>query len=300
MSEPSSVIGIDIGGTHVKAVRLSLDGRREAVARRDTVDVVAALMAVVQDLIDEVAPEGADEAALGLAAPGLAAADGRSIAWMRGRLAAVEGLDWIDVLGRPVSVLNDGHAAVLGEAWVGAAAARREVVMLTLGTGVGGGVVVDGRLLRGAIGRAGHLGHVPLELDGSPDLVGIPGSLEDFIGDHNVTARTGFDTTRDLVAAMVQGDEAAATHWHRSVRALACGVAGLINIFDPEAVVIGGGIAEAGGELFEPLRAALDELEWRPLGDAVPVVPATLGDVAGAVGAARFALINQIPKEYER
>src|SRR5439155_19525182 len=142
---------------------------------------------------------------IGLSAPGLAAADGRSIACMPERLQGLEGLDWTEYLGasRTVPVLNDGHAAWLGEAWVGAARGFQNVILLTLGTGVGGAALVDGRLLRGQIGRAGHLGHLSLDPDGPPDCTGTPGSIETAIGNCTIQERSRgrFQATHDLIAA---------------------------------------------------------------------------------------------------
>ncbi len=188
-----------------------------------------------------------------------------------------------------VPVLNDAHAAIIGEAWLGAARDRRHVVLLTLGTGVGGAVISDGRLLRGAIGRAGHIGHMSLDPEGAVSITGMPGAIETMIGDCTVASRSNgrFSDTAALVAAHHAGDADATRIWLRSVRALACAIGSCINLFDPEIVVVGGGIAQAGGALFDPLRNELDRIEWRPMGTAVPVVPAQLGEWAGAIGAAR-------------
>src|SRR4030095_2271878 len=131
-----------------------------------------------------------------------AAKDGKSIAYMRGRLEGLEGLVWTDFLEapHPVFVLNDAHAALLGELWKGTAKGYSNVILLTLGTGVGGAVLADGRLLKGHIGRAGHLGHVTVNSDGTGDIVGTPGSLEQMIGNYNVPERSKgrFDSTRKL------------------------------------------------------------------------------------------------------
>jgi glucokinase len=234
---------------------------------------------------------------IGISAPGLAAKDQGSIACMPGRLSGLTGLNWTEFLGHKqfIPVINDAHAALLGESWLGAARSFQNVFMLTLGTGVGGAALVDGRLLTGHIGRGGHLGHICLDPAGSPDVTGMPGSLEDAIGNWTINVRGGgrFATTHDLVAAYVAGDSTAARIWLESIRKLACGIASLINVLDPEAVIIGGGIARSGKALFDPLQKELDRIEWRPLGSGVKVVPAQLGELAGAYGAAFNALGRQ-------
>jgi glucokinase len=224
----------------------------------------------------------------------LAAKDQRTIACMPGRLSGLAGLNWTEFLGHkdPIPVINDAHAALLGESWLGAARSFQNVFMLTLGTGVGGAALVDGRLLTGHIGRGGHLGHICLDPQGPPDVTGMPGSLEDAIGNWTIDTRGGgrFATTHELVAAYESGDQGAASIWLESVRKLACGIASLINVLDPEAVIIGGGIARSGKALFEPLQKEIDRIEWRPLGTGAKVLPAQLGELAGAYGAAVNAL----------
>jgi glucokinase len=185
-----------------------------------------------------------------------------------------------------VRVLNDVQAALVAECWLGAARDCDNVLMLTLGTGVGGAIRCDGKLLRGCIGRAGHVGHLCLDPDGRPGITRIPGPLEDAIG-RRTTGR--FLSTFELVKAARSGDEYAQAAWDRSVRALACGIASLINIVDPEVVLIGGGIAEAGEALFDPLAAHLDEIEWRPGGHQVEIRRPTFAEWAGAHGAAHHA-----------
>jgi glucokinase len=189
-------------------------------------------------------------------------------------------------------VANDAHSALAGEAWMGAARGLQNAILLTLGTGVGGAILADGKILSGHLGRAGHLGHTCLDVHGPPSIVGTPGALEDFIGNHNIAARTAgrFSTTHELIAAYQAGEPEAVAIWLASIHALACAIASFVNILDPEAVIIGGGIAQAGDALFTPLRAELDKIEWRPGGRAVKVLPAGLGDFAGAIGAARIAL----------
>jgi glucokinase len=292
----SYAIGIDLGGSSVKTVAITPEGKTlaqstlnfDAEARMDWAQKV-------REVVDQIQREQKQAPShIGLSAPGLAAKDGRSIAHMPGRLQGLEGLDWTSHLKspHPVPVLNDAHAALLGEAWLGAARGFQNVIMLTLGTGVGGAAIVDGRLLRGHIGRAGHLGHTSLDIDGATDVCGTPGSLEVMIGNCTIGERTHgmFQTTHDLVAAHEAGDPEASYFWLRSVRALACAIASFVNILDPEAVIIGGGIARAGAALFDPLRECVAEIEWRSAGYAVKIVPAALGEFAGACGAARHAM----------
>ncbi|PTY01820.1 ROK family protein [Verrucomicrobia bacterium LW23] len=276
------MLGIDLGGTNIKAVWTDAEGN---VVRRETrhtgdCDGTAVWMDEIWALSQSSAPR------IGIAAPGLATKDGRAIAFMPGRLRGLEGLDWSAYLGRKASVLNDAHAALLGEVWQGAARGRCHVVMLTLGTGVGGAVLINGRLLRGAIGRAGHLGHISLNAAGAPDITGTPGSLEDAIGECTVQRRTGFASTKELVQAVRAGSSEAHRDWNESVQVLAAAITSLINAFDPEVVLLGGGITAAGEALFSPLHAHLDSMEWRPAGHRVPVVRAQLGEWAGAYGAA--------------
>jgi len=209
---------------------------------------------------------------------------------MPGKLQGLEGLNWTDFLqtSHPVPVLNDAHAALLGEAWVGAAAGYRNVVLLTLGTGVGGAILADGRLFKGHIGRAGHLGHISLNPDGPPDIVGTPGSLEQTIGNSTLPVRSGgrFSSTRQLVEAHLKGDAEATDVWLRSLYNLAAGITSIINALDPEVIILGGGIAQAGPALFEPLARFVERVEWRPQGESVRIIPAALGDLAGTLGAA--------------
>jgi glucokinase len=206
-------------------------------------------------------------------------------------LAEVLGLVWAEYLGRAREpVLIVAQAALLGEAWLGAARGASNVALLTLGTGVGGAAMVDGRLLRGHLGRAGHLGHICLDVDGAGDIVNTPGSLESMIGNYTVGPRTGgrFHSTPELVDAARAGDLEARTVWGRSRDALACGVASVINVLDPEVVIIGGGIAVAGEPtLFEPLRERVRAVGWSLEGEQVRIVAAELGEFAGAIGAAR-------------
>lgn len=295
MNHTISAIGIDIGGTNIKAAAFAEDGSLVNRWIRPTCDVrqdgIPPFAKAVRELLAEI---DADDVPVGLAAPGIAARDGRSISFVSGKMYGLEGLDWTDFLGRrdPVPVLNDGHAALLGEAWCGAAVGHRDAILLTLGTGVGGAIMVGGRLLKGALGRAGHLGHVSVDENDERSIFGMPGALEIAIGNSTVAARSEgrFSSSEQLVEAVRAGEPAATAVWLKSIRSLARALASFINILDPEVIIIGGGIALAGDTLFKPLAAGLDAVEWRPRGHRVPILPAQLGDWAGTCGAAFNAI----------
>ena len=290
-------IGIDLGGTNIKIVVLSNDGELLDYLICETGDSDGLWAETIKNHIVAIKAErGQAPCHIGIASPGLAAKDSKSIAYMRGRMEGIEGFVWTDFLAtpEPVFVLNDAHAALLGELWQGAARGYSNVVLLTLGTGVGGAVLVDGRLVKGRVGRAGHLGHTTVNSDGAADIVKTPGSLEEMIGNYNISERSEgrFTSTRQLVEAHLNGDAEATRIWLRSVFHLAAAIASFINAFDPEIVVIGGGIAQAGSALFDPLNKYLDQFEWRPMGVGVPVKVAALGERAGAIGAAYYAMLE--------
>lgn len=294
MTRPKMFVGLDVGGTNIKVLAFNPDGTVLAEGGMATSeDGTRAWLDRARTAVRDVIARCPAPAMVGVAAPGLPARDGHSIAFMPGRLPGLEGLDWQQWLemDSSVPVLNDARAALLGEVWLGAAKGATNVVLLTLGTGVGGAAMVDGQVLRGHIDRAGHLGHVSLNPDGPRDITNTPGSLEDAIGECTLAARCGgrFATTRELVMAYREGSAQAGVIWLRSVRALAAAVAGFVNVLDPEVVVIGGGIADADDALFQPLQVALDEFEWRPGGARVRVVKAALGRNAGVTGAAYAA-----------
>ena len=292
-------IGIDLGGTRIKGAAFDLASgemiHEEVAPARDgeREGDVPAFLSEVRKLVarfEEV--EGHESVVVGVSSPGLANRAASQIISMPGRLEGLEGLDWPEALARPVTVLNDAHAALMGEIWQGAATGVQNVFLLTLGTGVGGAIVTEGRLLRGHFGKGGHLGHASLDFHGEPDICGMPGALEDMIGNHNVRERSGgrYESTRELVEAVKKGEEHALEVWERSVRALAVAVASFVNVLDPELVLIGGGISEAWDEIEERLKNWMNEFEWRPGGGQVEIRRAALGAMAGAYGAAYFAM----------
>jgi glucokinase len=229
---------------------------------------------------------------IGIAAPGLPDENYTSIAYMPGRMQGLENFSWEKLSGYPTWVINDGVAALVAEAKSGAATNKKNVVMLTLGTGVGGAILVDGNPYMGAFNKAGHIGHMVINDEGDCDITGMPGSLEDCIGECTIKKRSKhiFSSTLELLKALRSGDNYAKEIWLTSVKKLAIGLASLTNILSPEVIVLGGGITEANEYLFDPLNEYLNQYEWRTGGNKTTIVKAMHGDLAGAIGAACFAV----------
>jgi predicted NBD/HSP70 family sugar kinase/uncharacterized phosphosugar-binding protein len=291
-------IGVDLGGTNVKMTAVASDGTVLEETSFPTKDEPGSDWAarVRQAVFGIETRRGRRASWIGIATPGLPSADGQTVATLEGRLPGLVALSWSELFATraTIRVLNDAQAALVGEAWKGAAVGHRYAALLTLGTGVGGAILSQGRLVAGYLGRAGHMGHLCLDPEGFPPATTpVPGALETMIANSTLPRRSNgrFTDTAALVAAHLAGDAEATAVWLRSVHRLACGVSSILNTVDPEIVVIGGGIARAGPALFEPLARFLDQVEWRPYGRPVPVVPAALGEMAGSLGVARAAML---------
>ena len=211
-------LGIDLGGTHIKAALLERGtGTLVQTCSLPTCDgewsgSEPLFAHRVRDLVHRLeAIAACGPLPVGLCAPGIAHPGGRFIDWMPGRMHGLEKFEWSAFLARKVRVLNDAHAALLGEAWVGSARGCEDVIMLTLGTAVGGAILSGGKLLRGHIGRGGHLGHLSLYADGEQDAFQTPGSLNSFLGNRTLLQRTEgrYDCTEALVGAALAGESEA-------------------------------------------------------------------------------------------
>lgn len=290
----NTAIGVDLGGTRIKALAIDESGNVLHQHYLPTLDgddsvwknAVAEAVRQVQE------KTGGNESIIGISAPGLPNTENSAIAFMPGRLQGLENFIWSDFLKSRTFVLNDAISAMLAEARYGAAKGKRNVAMLTLGTGVGGALLIEGKPYQGAFNKAGHLGHMVIDSSGDRDITGIPGSLEDAIGNCTIEARTygRFQSTSLLLEAFRQGDQFAAEVWLTSVKKLAIGLASLTNILSPEMIILGGGITEAGADLFGPLETYMGIYEWRAGGHKTEIVKAQFGDLSGAVGAACYAM----------
>jgi glucokinase len=290
-----AAIGLDVGGTRINAVVVENDGTvLDQVCRTPSPAPDAPWKSAARQLVGQLTDQYGAELEVGVSAPGLPSADHRAIWNLPNKMPGIEGFDWQLWLGWPrrVPVINDGHAALLGERWLGAAVGHDHVILLTLGTGVGGAAMIDGKLLRGACGRAGHFGHMSIRESARLSIARTPGSLEDAVGNQTVAERSEgkFRDTQQLLNACQAGDPLATKLWDQMMVDLTRGVVSLINLFDPGLVLIAGGIASAGDHLMRALCSGLDRWEWRPGGRAVEVAFAELGEWAGAYGAAAAAM----------
>ncbi|MBX2922280.1 MAG: ROK family protein [Chitinophagaceae bacterium] len=288
-------IGIDLGGTNIKGILMTEDGAVLKTLQTDTNEKDQNhWKSAIAHMVKHLQNEGKDAAIpTGVSAPGLAGDNNDRIVLMPGRLEGLEHFIWSDHLQTPAWVLNDAHAALMAEAKFGAGKGYKDIVMLTLGTGVGGGVMINGALHQGLLNRAGHLGHITLNADTDFfDVTQMPASLEEVIGNCSIERRSlgRYKSTYTLVQDYRKGDAFATYTWLHAVKRLSVALSGFINIISPQIIILGGGIAEAGDDLFDPLKTFMDIFEWHHSGVRTPVVQATFNEYAGAAGAAAFAL----------
>ncbi len=293
-------LGIDIGGTKIKTVVLNEAGTILESGQISTEDKDAAnqiwkkkILSLIAEKTITWADGNPNLLPCGISAPGLVDPQNRMIINMPERLSGIENFDWSEELQREIVVLNDGHAACMAEfESYYKAKGIKNMLMLTLGTGVGGGIIIDGKLFQGHLQRAGHVGHMTVDHAGPPTMTNMPGSLEQAFGNFSVSERTHgrYESTDSLVTAYRNGDQLATHWWLSSVQKLATALASLNNILAPEVIVLGGGIsAGAGDALMQPLAEFMALYEWRTGGSQVMVSEAKHGNYSGAIGAAYFA-----------
>jgi glucokinase len=291
------VIGVDLGGTKILAGVVDRDGNVERRREHSTpvtgqAELLAALDAAVEELLDERIE------AVGLGIPStIDQRHGRAVTSVNIPLADLDiRARMVERFGLPVGIDNDANAAALAEWAFGAGRGTQHMVMLTLGTGIGGGLILDGRPYRGAVGAGAELGHIVIDHDGKP-CQGVctgRGHLETYATGTAATdaAHEVFGPAADshrLVRLAREGDASAAGILAGIGRRLGSGIGSLVNVFNPEVVVIGGGFAAAGELLLEPALEVMRREALPPARDVVRVVRAELGTAAGLVGAGLVA-----------
>jgi glucokinase len=317
-SKQRFIVGVDLGGTNIVVGAMPDDGSERYALRSQPTHaelgadaVVDRIVQMVQDVIEitmvETGAKRDQFAGIGIGAPGpLDRANGivvvaPNLGWrdfpLRGRIS--------DGTGMPATLDNDANCATYGEWWIGAARGARAVVGMTIGTGIGGGLVLDGRLYHGVSDVAGEIGHTTIDLHGRRCKCGNYGCLEAYASGTNIAERARERISNEpesmliklaggrierITAATVYeaanaGDDAALDVVKETAAFLGAGVANLLNVYNPDVVVIAGGVTQAGDALFEPLRAEARRRAFKPAYDACRIVPGELDGAAGVVGA---------------
>lgn len=317
------VVGVDIGGTNVVVGLVPADGGRPASLRTRGTPSLGGQDAVVEhlaELVDEVVAEGlaaagdshAEVVGVGIGSPGplnLEAGvvlDAFNLGWkdfaLRDALA--------DAVGIPAILDNDANCATWGEFWVGAGRGVESLVGITLGTGIGGGVILDGRLVHGASASAGEIGHMSIDFHGRRCKCGNYGCLEAYASGPNIAARAregleagaesvltrlvdgdvGRVTAATVYEAILQGDAYASEVMTETAKLLGAGLANIVNVLNPHMIVIVGGVTRAGHYLFNPLTAEVRRRAFRTAEQACRIVPGELPETAGVIGAAGLFL----------
>lgn len=313
MTEPARILGIDIGGTKLAVGVATPDGRVLADARRASGahegpdPMIRRVVDLAREVLEraEVGIGEVDAIGIGCGGP--------LDPWRGVVLNALNNPGWVDVplvarieaeLGRPTFLDNDANAAALGEHRFGAGRGTAHMVYLTISTGVGGGLILDGRLYHGANGNAGELGHVSVQVVGGRRChCGAIGCLEAYCSGTNIAARfrealeAGATSalTEDITAEWVAdaargGDVLARRIWDETMVLLGGGITSIIHAFNPELVVLGGGVTRSGDLLFEPVGRVVAERTMPWLLEPVRIVPAELGELTGVLGAVAVAL----------
>ncbi|GHF04275.1 ROK family protein [Streptomyces morookaense] len=300
------VAALDIGGTKIAGAlvdgrgRLLLRAQRPTPAHADGATVMGAVAQVLDELRRSADWSRVRAAGIGSAGP-VDASTGTvspvNVPGWRGFPLVAEVTRRIG--GLPVVLVGDGVAMTAAEHWRGAARGRANALCMVVSTGVGGGLVLGGRLHTGPTGNAGHIGHISVDLDGDPCACGGRGCVERIASGPHIARRAresgwrpgpdGDASAAGVAVAARAGDPLALASFARAARALAAGIAATATLVEIEVAVIGGGVAGAGDILFAPLREQLREYATLSFTAGIEVVPARLGGDAGLVGAAAAA-----------
>ncbi|MFF4277103.1 ROK family protein [Streptomyces sp. NPDC001536] len=304
------VAALDIGGTKIAGALVDDQGRilvraqRATPAKEDGETVMGAVEEVLGELT--ASPLWGRASALGIGSAGPVDASA-------GTVSPVNVPGWRDYPlvrrvreatgGLPVELIGDGVAITAAEHWQGAARGHDNALCMVVSTGVGGGLVLNGRLHPGPTGNAGHIGHISVDMDGDPCACGSRGCVERIASGPNIARRAvanGWlpgpdgDTSAAAVAAAARaGDPIAVASFERAARALAAGIAATATLVEIDIAVIGGGVGKAGDVLFTPLRKALTDYATLSFVQRLVVTPAQMGTDAGLVGAAAAALAKR-------
>ena len=308
------VLGIDIGGNQIRAGMVDEQGAILASRTIPTPADLDTFLPSLQDAIRWLVESTELPSGVGVGCKGLIDRDTTLIESLRGPLHFLQGLRIVDFVGLPLEVPvfadNDARVALAGEMVWGAARGRDNVLMLTLGNGVGGAALVNGRLLRGHSGLDGNMGHLTVDPHGAICSCGTRGCLETVFSaraieaDARAAVHRGCDsvltrlfreqpqlaTCRTVFQAASEGDAVAIAIISPAIYKLGAALAGLLHIFDPEIVILGGHVADAGADLLVPLQDEVWSRSRGLLGRDVPIVEQQVADKSGIIGAAGLVM----------
>jgi glucokinase len=310
-SDQAIVVGVDIGATTIKAALVNLGGDLIETFHQPSPRTPAALHDFVHLALQQAKPQ---VRGIGIGCKGIIDTATSRVNSLPGDLHFLEGrllADVVDPGELPLYADNDARTALIAEVLWGAALGKRNVVLLTLGTGVGGAALVDGAILRGASGAAGHLGHMTLDLHGGLCICGNRGCVEtrfssraiesDYLAHLHRAAPTKLSlgesgqppSTEAIFRAAAEGDESARCVLDRALEYLTGAVVSVLHIFDPEVLIIGGNIAEAGPQLLAPIREEVALRTRILLGREIPIVFQSVVGYGGVAGAAGLVFLQQ-------
>jgi glucokinase len=291
-------LGIDLGGTNIKVALVEADGDkfRTVSARGYPTEAGPGPAHVAKNLIGAARAhlgQAGEIRSIGLGVPGLFDEATGTIELFPNLTGDWDGFPLRatieEALGTEVMMINDARAFTLAEGTMGAGAGFRIVACVTLGTGIGGGIMIDGHLHVGAFGVAGEIGHQIIDPDGPLCGCGNRGCVEALARADVLTALAGRETAEEVYRAAARGDRRSVAAVEQVARAVGIGLANVVTLIGPDRIVIGGGIVDAGEAVLDPIRRAIRERVTLVPADAVDVVPAELGKWAGAHGAALAA-----------
>jgi glucokinase len=304
-------VGVDIGATAIKAALVNLSGDLVESFHQPSPRTPAALHDFVHLVLQQAKPQ---IRGIGIGCKGVIETASSRVNSLPGDLNFLEGRLLADVVepgNLPLYADNDARTALIAEVLWGAARGKRNVALLTLGTGVGGAALVDGAILRGASGAAGHLGHMTLDLQGGLCICGNRGCVEtrfssraiesDYLAHLHRAAPTKLSlgaggqppSTEAIFRAAAEGDESARCVLNRALEYLTAAVVSVLHIFDPEVLIIGGSIAEAGPQLLAPIRDEVAQRTRILLGREIPIVFQSVVGYGGVAGAAGLVFLQQ-------
>ena len=302
-SKRQFAIGIDFGATQIKIGMVSPEGKvlsRKVITTPRNVsprEFIKAVKREVNHILSDPGKRGKC-VGVGIGVPGLVRFDKGVVLYLV-NVKGWKGVPLAALLSRevrlPVWVDNDVNAMALGEFVYGAGRGGKNIICLTLGTGVGGGIILNGEIYRGTSYAAGEIGHVVIQEHGKECACGGKGCLEAYIGNRQimVLGKGRYDSPKGISDAARKGDPAAVAIWKEVGTHLGVALSSAINLLNPEKIVIGGGVANAGAFLFNEVRKTVKERAMKGPADSVRIVKAQLGEDAGIVGAAVLAVSGQ-------